>query len=64
VRQDRPQGVAGGAKRAGVLAPLGLGNDEVAAHQLHQFVVERPELHEPIVFGSSPAPERKRYLLH
>lgn len=41
-----------------------LGNDEVAANQLHQFVVEGPELHEPIVFRSSQAPDRKRHLLH
>src|SRR5262249_41983687 len=64
VGQGRPQRIAGRAERTGLIAPWGLGNDEVTANQLHQFVVEHPELHEPIVFPSSPASKRERYLLH
>ena len=64
VGQERPQRVAGSAKHARVITPLGLGNDEVAANQLHRFVVEHSEVHESVVFRSSPASERQRDLLH
>jgi hypothetical protein len=50
LRQDCPQRIAGRTERAGVVAALGLGDDEQAPDQLHRFPVEHAEVHEPVVF--------------
>ena len=62
--QNRPQRVIGGAHRGGVRTALGLGDDELAAEELHRIATKHAEIDEPLVLRAAPPAHGQRGLTH